>query len=349
MSGLAQRIAERVQYLARSRPKRRRDDSEQSEESVSKRHRASDDSSVNDGENVMDGPDVDVAPDQLREQLAALTAPPRPSVTRTVFGVDVGDDDIDNPHTSLDKMYVAQRDTQYRAAQEELASRPKIYCFLCEFGNVSQDGSDPDGCAGFADICNYITNNIPYRDIFALAREAVVIYNQQIRDPALRANGGTLPPNVPHLFAEDVVTHITDHVRHPIVTKMFCLDTLRKLATVTCSQITMERTLDVKAATLLVQTIGKIDTINDSIMKYARSDPDIVLDPAKMFAVANTKRLEKLIERDRDAIGGAGAFGSANSVTARAEAARPAFGATRLQIHGDLAREPDTFCDETDG
>lgn len=226
---------------------------------------------------------------------------------------------------------------------EAAAGRP-ISCLFCECGepNLESDSSVGTWAVGYNLMVNYIRNNWAIRAEVPVCNEVVRIYNRHIYDPCVAACGGVAPPNLVRLTPGDVLTHVRDHTRHPIVTQMLLMDTLKQLIVGLSARTFVNGVPDVKVAAALVTAIGKLDTMNDRCRTMFDKETDLVLDPLRVNAIANMHRLESLKSRSSDALGGATATGSSASSAASAVLeVRPNFGHPAFQ-------EPTQSVDESD-
>jgi hypothetical protein len=264
-----------------------------------------------------------------------------------------GDDDGSVNVTSIENaaLFTPLREVYTERTREDMdglvreAERNTVHCFFCECGSSSLDLESGAGTwvVGYNLMVNYIRNNWAVRDAIAVANEVVRIFIRHIYAPCVAANDGAPPPGLRLLTVQDVLTHIRDHTRHPVVTQMLLMDTLKQLVVGLSARVFVNGVPDVKVAAALVTAVGKLDTMNDKCRVMFDKETDLVLDPVRVNALANTQRLDALQMRTADALGGATATGSSASMAAAAGLdARPSFGhpAYQQQQRGQKRRAP---------
>lgn len=272
-----------------------------------------------------DDADADAMDIDAHQPAPAVAAAPARDMVDPVFSSSTANS---NFFTPLRGVFDA-RNQEDMADLVEMASRTPVHCFFCECGgsNVNLESNLGTWVVGYNLIVNYLRNNWAIRQDVAVANEVVRLYNVHIRDPCVAANGGVAPATLYQLTVKDVLVHIREHTRHPMVTQIFLMDTLKHLIVGLSGRVFVDGVPDVKVATVLLSALQKMDHMNEKRWSLFDKETDFILDPVRVNNVANMQRLENLQLRTADALGGATATGSTASMAAAAAlTSRPQFG-----------------------
>jgi hypothetical protein len=235
---------------------------------------------------------------------------------------DAADEEAEQPPRQRPRLFL-----------QEGPFRPK--CFLCAYGNRSDDASDM-GCRPYAELIRMVRQHYGYMHNDELARQMANYYATHIYfpDDALAREQGEQETRLPWMKPDHMLEHLLYHIKNPIIRLGVLQDYLYDALLHTNAQHTARDDADdrlVKIADRLLKAL----TVPKSKLMFAGDEADqLDLNPAAMGGVANTRRIAPFIERRQAVVGGATA---SDTDAAVARGAR-AFNIARPQDAGDEGR-----------
>ncbi len=181
-------------------------------------------------------------------------------------------------------------------------------CFLCAYGNREFDSSDM-GCNPIVRIFNIIKTNYGHMSLVELCLLIEDFHYDQLYVPLL--DPYTNEPTIPLLSAERVFDHMTSHHLDPYIMLGETLHAVTDAIAVIKNELKDSKTGKsdpkmVAAFMALVDRQVRIVSMPPGKMLFGGGRGEMLtIDPAKTGSVINTKRIEPMLRRDANAIGGA--------------------------------------------
>ena len=223
-------------------------------------------------------------------------------------------------------------------------------CFLCEYGNPTYD-RDPDyGCRTYTNMVNFFCKNYGTAKNDAIANGLQTRFEKGIDEPYerfLQQRGlvrEDLPFGIPRMTSEKFQAHIEDmHTLNSIIIIGEGMRSLLGYQRLLEHRLVDKETqhYDPKALDGLIKIAGmklKYATVNLKHANYNQGQADgLVLDPAKVQAMASVNRIESLLVTGGSFIGGQTA---SDSTLTTGDTRR-----THFQLEGTTSRDRDEASD----
>jgi hypothetical protein len=272
-----------------------------------------------------------------RAPLLLPLAPPPLVVEARAPAVEMADDvgDTYQPlavayHTTVSREHARQlRMQRFVHVPGDDESPYRAYCFLCQHTRGDPNAPADAGVYAFAEMANYLELRYGLDEDEAVCVEVANIHHRHVIAPAMRLNNNVLPPGVLRMTPADVLQHLNEHIQDVTANHLFCMRSLRRVATVLEQKLLIVEggnVPDTRAIDSLTKVLVAYERANDKWQKMVAARgarPDITLDPQKMAGRTNLQRITPLLQRAATS----SVFGNSAGTSAHRDLIRPAFGA----------------------
>jgi hypothetical protein len=183
------------------------------------------------------------------------------------------------------------------------------YCFFCEYGDREVDSSPDSGCRPYIRMVNNIGKNYRAKCTISLISELINYYIDNLYIPSIDPATGIAA--LPWVTIDKLYDHLKSHIINAVVG---LADSYRMVIDAIDAQ--KNDLIDPETGRIDRHSIQSLTKLVDTQLKIIKTSPkdilftggsgeQIFLDPKKMGAVANMRRMEPLFRLTDNAIGGA--------------------------------------------